>query len=65
MKKVSYHYNESGQHWDKGGAAVNNGQRTIKDRGVRVGQQSGGEQQMKVPAVHRSVMINTTRGPKG
>ena len=40
------------------------GMKSVIEKG-RVDMQSGGEQQMKVPTVHRSVNVNTTTGSAG
>lgn len=51
----------NGQHKASPGPQENNGQRQIKDRGVVVGQKSGGEQQMDVPGCPTETLINTTQ----
>lgn len=44
-----------------GAPGVERGQRGIVDRGVQVGQQSGGEQAMSVPACSPKALVSTER----
>lgn len=51
---------DDGQHRATPGSVTpDNGQRQVMDKGVRVGQASGGEQAMSVPAPARDALVKT------
>lgn len=54
---------DDGQHRQHGSGAPGEqcGQRGILDKGVHVGQKSGGEQAMSVPACPSKELINTEK----
>lgn len=55
---------DDGQHRASPGSGApgqERGQRGVLDRGVFVGQESGGECNMDVPSVHNSVLTNTEK----
>ena len=55
---------DDGQHRanpGSGAPGIQTGQRGILDRGVHVGQESGGEQAMKVPACPASSLVSTEK----
>lgn len=52
---------EDGQHRASGYGQHNNGQRSTCPENVKVGQQSGGEQAMSVPACPASALVSTER----
>jgi hypothetical protein len=58
---------DDGQHRatpGSGAPGMMTGQRGILDKGVKVGQLSGGEQAMSVPACDPCALVSTERGRK-